>query len=679
MQIFVMKFRLVPMLLLLSLGCFGQSREAQVRLIPYPNSIEPRHGYFHFGEGTPIACELDGDEGRALVSLAMASPLPVAPADNAGNGITLAIDGNPDAEAYTLSIEPKRIRISAGAGNGLFYGMQTLLQLLDIYGRDIPCMKIKDEPYLGYRGLHIDVSRHFFSKEYIMRQLDLMARYKINRFHWHLVDSDGWRIEIKSRPELTEKAAWRVCSSMFEWDHRGREFCTEDHPTAYGGYYTQEDIREVVEYAASRYITVIPEIEMPGHNEEVLCTYPQLSCSGIPHDSGDLCLGNPESFTFVTDVLEEVTGLFPGEYIHIGGDEAAMASWRKCDKCKGVMQREGLETFPELQSWFIRKVEDYLTSKGRKLIGWDEIMEGGLSPNATVMSWRDSHYGIEAARLGHNTIMCPIQYCYLNFYQDDPTAHTLSWPGYTPLSKVYSFVPVPEDIPAGVKTHILGIQANVWSEYINSEANDEMMLWPRGAAIAETGWTRPSRKDYGRFKDAALREVERMQSLGYHPFDLKNEIGDRAESLGLTDHLARGCKITYRGGGEPSDILVDGLQGGWSEDDGRWQGFHGKDMDVVIDLGEAWAIHSISATFLQDYIGWYFLPGEVEISVSLNNQDFTQLAKLQPKTGFTTLGTFAEPFAWEGEKVARYIRYTARIDRRNPRKGYLLTDEIIVK
>ena len=669
-------------------GSFASSGGSVPSLTPYPDSVSFSGGTWTFSGETPVISNLNSDEARSLLSFAQSSSLPViAPGLSLGSehALVLSVEGSAGPEAYRLSITPSGIRIAASSGQGIFYGLQTLIQIHDIYGDTVPCLEIKDSPYLGYRGIHLDVSRHFFPKEYILRQLDMMARYKINRFHWHLVDSDGWRIEIKSRPELTQEAAWRTCSSMFEWDHSGRKFCREDYPTAYGGYYTQDDIREVVAYAAERYITVIPEIEMPGHSEEVLCVYPSLSCLGVPHSGGDLCLGNPDSFKFVTDVLSEVVELFPSQYIHIGGDEAAMTRWKECDKCRGLMAREGIETFPALQSWFIRKVEDFLLEKGRTLIGWDEIMEGGLSPNATVMSWRDSSYGIEAARLGHNTIMCPIQYCYLNFYQDDPSVHPLSWPGYTPLSRVYSFVPVPEDLPSEIRSHILGIQANVWSEYITSESNDELMLWPRGIAVAETGWTRPSRKDYGRFREAALREVARMQSLGYHPFDLANEAGDRVESFSPTSHLALGCKVNYLtspsgdypAGGEST--LTDGLQGGWSPEDGRWQAFFGEDMDVVIDLGEVRTFHSVGATFLQDYIGWYYLPGEVEISSSTDGIQFMTLATIRPRTSFTTLGTFAEPFAWEGEARARFVRYKASSDTRNPRKGYLFTDEIIVR
>ncbi len=661
-----------------------------VQIIPYPQEVVMGSGQFTLSTDLPVYTNLTGSEKSNMLDYIQQSPLQLTNVqDNPATRALQLLISETDKkapEAYNLQITSAGIKIEASTGAGLFYGLQSLLQIVGQYeNQTIPAMTIKDTPYLQHRGIMLDISRHFYPKEFIKKQLDMMAYYKLNRLHWHLVDGTGWRIEIKKYPELTEKAAWRPYESLIEWGEKGRSFCSKDTPGAYGGYYTQEEIKEVIEYASKKYITIIPEIEMPGHNEEVLATFPNLSCAGKPYVNTDLCIGNPETFVFLENVLTEVMELFPSEYIHIGGDEAEKKGWETCSKCQGLMKREGMKNVDELQSYMIHRIEKFLNEHGRKLLGWDEIMQGGLAPNATVMSWRGPEYGIEAAQKGHDVIMTPIQCLYFNFYQDAPNAHPLSWAGYTPIEKVYAYNPVPDSLSTEAKKHILGLQANVWTEYIPTEENMEMMIWPRALAVAETGWLQPEKKSYPRFRENALLAVDFLKSKGYHAFDLKNEVGERKACSDTIAHLAFGKPVVYKqphtedypAGGVTA--LTDGLQGGWSCDDNRWQGFFGNSMDVVIDLEKEQPVHSIQATFMQDGFGWYWLPKEVKIYASSDNQDFSLLATVKNDIPFVQTGFFLKEFGWTGDIRARYIRYIAAPDKDNPKTGYIFTDEVIVK
>ena len=372
---------------------------------------------------------------------------------------------------------------------GLFYGLQTINQLMAPQG--LPYATIKDTPRFPYRGLHLDVSRHFFSKEEVIKLMDVMSSYKMNTLHLHLTDAGGWRLKMDSYPELTRQTAYRTESDWRKWwDGKDRQYLPEGTPGAYGGYYTKDDIREIVAYAAKKHITVLPEIEFPGHSEEVFVAYPELSCSGKPYVNGDFCIGNLESYIFMQTVLDEIMELFPSEYIHIGGDEAGKQAWKTCKKCQALMQKEGMTDIDELQSFMIHQADEYLNSKGRKLIGWDEILEGGLAPEATVMSWRGEDGGIKSARMGHDVVMTPGNYMYFDFYQAEPKTQPYAIGGYTPIKKVYSYNPVPADsLTAEEQKHILGVQANTWTEYIPDEAHLEYMMFPRALAVAEIGLT----------------------------------------------------------------------------------------------------------------------------------------------------------------------------------------------
>ena len=433
-----------------------------------------------------------------------------------------AWSGNP--EGYQLDVTPGGIDLRAGSPDGLFYGMQTLRQLYA--GGEVPCVSIRDNPRFGYRGLHLDVSRHFFSKEEVMKLLDVMSFYKLNTLHMHLTDAGGWRIEIDKYPKLTSETAFRTESDWRKWwDGRDRKYLPEGTPGAYGGYYTKEDIREIVKHAVSKHINIIPEIEFPGHSEEVLMAYPELSCSGKPYQNGDFCIGNELSFTFMEDVLAEVIDLFPSEYIHVGGDEAGKSAWKKCPKCQALMKEKGMKNVDELQSYMIHRAEEFLNSKDRKLIGWDEILEGGLAPEATVMSWRGEDGGIKSARMGHDVVMTPGNYMYLDFYQADPKTQPYAIGGYTPIKKVYSYDPVPADsLTVEECRHILGVQANTWTEYIQTPEHLEYMMFPRALAVAEIGWTSQELRTWEDFKPRMNAHISKLQGMGIRTFTLSDEL-----------------------------------------------------------------------------------------------------------------------------------------------------------
>lgn len=518
-------------------------------VIPVPLKMEQGTGCFLLSENTKLYINLQGLEAQLLENCLQALPvhLKKGKKKDTQNILSLLITEKnhqlPSPESYTLSVTPQQILIRATSGAGLFYGLQTLLQLAQPSGAgsySIASVEIEDTPRFAYRGLMLDVSRHFSTKEFIKKQIDALAYYKINRLHLHLTDAAGWRLEIKKYPLLTEFAAWRTDPTWKQWWNGGRKYVRFDAPGAYGGYYTQDDIREILEYARQHYITVIPEIEMPSHSEEVLAAYPQLSCSGEPYKNSDFCVGNEETFTFLENVLTEVMELFPSEYIHIGGDEAGKSAWKTCPKCQKRMKDEHLANVDELQSYLIHRIEKFLNNHGRHLLGWDEILQGGIAPNATVMSWRGEEGGIAAVTSGHRAIMTPGAYCYLDSYQDAPYSQPEAIGGYLPLKKVYSYNPVPASLTAEQAKLVYGVQGNLWVEYIPTPEHVEYMIYPRILALAETAWSAPERKSWPDFHTRALSAVADLQAKGYHPFDLKKEIGSRPESLQSVSHLALG-------------------------------------------------------------------------------------------------------------------------------------------
>ncbi|MEN8120069.1 MAG: family 20 glycosylhydrolase [Bacteroidota bacterium] len=514
----------------------------EIEIIPAPVNLITGEGSFAVNENTVLLLNNDdqalknlvGFLSKAIYNVKGFSPkIKVNNAfDNKSNyiGFKLVADDKLNGEAYTLNADGEKVIIQASKPAGLFYGLQTLLQLMpaELYGDEksanidivIPAVQIKDEPRFSYRGMHLDVSRHFFPKEFIKKYIDLIAFNKMNVFHWHLVDDQGWRVEIKKYPKLTDIGAWRVDREDKIWFKR--EAQKPDEKATYGGFYSQEDIREIVAYAKDRYVTIIPEIELPAHVMSAIAAYPQLSCTNesitVPPGSvwpitNIYCAGKDSTFLFLEDVLTEVMNLFPSEYIHIGGDEATKTNWEKCKHCQKRIKTEGLGNVEELQSYFIKRIEKFLVSKGRKLIGWDEILEGGLAPEATVMSWRGIRGGIAAVKSGHDAVMTPNSYCYFDHYQGDKKIEPVAIGGYTTLKKVYSYEPIPDELTEQEAKHILGAQANVWTEYIYDGKQVEYMSVPRMSALAEVVWSPKEKKDWDNFNRRMQKQFIRYKYM----------------------------------------------------------------------------------------------------------------------------------------------------------------------
>ena len=462
----------------------------------------------------------------------------IAAGEQVKNAIVLGLDPSiANKEGYVLTTTPEGININGQTENGVFYGIQTLRKSIPAEAKEatilIPAGEIKDEPRFSYRGMHLDVGRHFFPKEFMKKYIDLLALHNMNTFHWHLTDDQGWRIEIKKYPKLTEIGSQRSRTVI------GRNTQEYDN-TPYGGFFTQEEAKEIVKYAQERYITVIPEVDLPGHMLAALAAYPEMGCTGGPYEvcprwgifEDVLCIGNDQTMQFLEDVMNEIIEIFPSKYVHIGGDEAPRTRWEKCPKCQARIKTEGLKADKNhtaedrLQSYCMTRIEEFLNSKGRQIIGWDEILEGDVAPNATVMSWRGMEGGIKAAQLGHDVIMTPTSFCYFDYYQTaDTKDEPLGIGGYVPIEKVYSLEPVPAVLTEEQSKHILGAQANLWTEYIHSSEHVEYMVLPRMAALAEVQWTQPEKKDFKDFTKRLARLMKFYQRDGFnyakHVFDLK--------------------------------------------------------------------------------------------------------------------------------------------------------------
>lgn len=724
-------------ILLFLLLCFlwSPAAMAQINLIPLPGSIKIGSGTFTLNKETHIFyANQQGYEEEAiylqqLLSRATGFSLTVALWDgknNITNCIILqnALPGTDTlgVEGYYLNITSNNIMICAPEAAGIFYGVQSLRQLLPAQIEDsivrsnvlwqVPAVSIIDKPAFPWRGMLLDCCRHFMTKDFILRYIDLLAYYKMNRLHWHLTEDQGWRIEIKKYPKLTETGAWRK----------------EADGSTYGGFYTQQDIRDVVAYAASRHIMVVPEIEMPGHSLAALASYPSLGCTGGPYKverrwgvfKDIYCAGNDSTFAFLQNVLKEVITLFPSSYIHIGGDEAPHFRWDNCKRCQDRMKKNGLKSSAELQSYFIKRIETFLNSKNRQIIGWDEIMEGGLAPGATVQSWRGFEGALHAAQSGHDAIVSPTSHAYF----DAPI-------GSLTLEKVYEFDPIPEGLANEFRKHILGGECNMWTEHAPQELIDNRMF-PRMLAMAEVLWSYPTYRD----KDAFLKRVRaaypRLDLLGVKygnerqgvsfsngynesenaflvslipgqkdnqivyttdgteptlkstlyqgPFLLRSscvvnarlsrsygldpEIFSRTfikhSGIGLNVQYTEMYSNSYTGGG-PNGLL-DGVKGSTSYKDGLWQGFHHIDMDVVIWLGEKRPINKITVGFLQNIPSWIFFPEYVELSVSENGKDFvpvSQISKVDlPQDDVARIQDFV--FSNFDKLETRYIRIKAK-------------------
>ena len=533
-----MKFSFSLLLLVFPLLGMAQTNQPYHSIIPEPNQVIFQKGTFVINSNTKILVEdrtlsnsgLVAEVERILYTATWLKPEVIYSATEMDTVISIGVSKtkeNPDPGAYELTVSKNRIDVMGVDEAGIFYGIQTLRQLLppEIEHADpslvpnnqeweIPAVKISDAPRFQYRGMHLDVGRHFFPVEFIKKYIDLLAMHKMNRFHWHLTEDQGWRIEIKKYPRLTEIGAWRDSTLIRRYGSN-----TYDN-IRYGGYYTQEEIKDIVAYAQSKYITIIPEIELPGHSSAALAAYPEFGCFEKEYKVQstwgifeDIYCPKEETFDFLEDVLDEVIALFPSKYIHIGGDEAPKKQWEESEIAQKVIKREKLKDEHELQSYFITRIEKYLNSKGRQIIGWDEILEGGLAPQATVMSWRGEKGGIEAAKMGHDVIMTPWNSNYFDHYQATPSSEPLAIGGFTTLKDVYHYEPIPEELSEKEGQHVLGAQGNVWTEYMHTPNKVEYMAFPRAVALSEVLWSAVDQNDWLNFWARLQLHFQRLDIL----------------------------------------------------------------------------------------------------------------------------------------------------------------------
>lgn len=657
----------------LSLSFYGAAAQS---LLPKPQSFTARKGVFGTAANSfKIKNEAGPDAENIYTAEFSAKSAPQARRVVRFTRLAGASSG----EAYTLHITPDTLLISAASADGFRFAWQTINQLSTKKG--IAACDVSDAPAYKWRSLMIDVSRNFQPISFLKKQIDVMSQYKFNRLHLHLTDAAGWRMEIKRYPRLTTMAAWRPERTWKDWSNNGACYSQEGSDSAYGGYYTQDELRELVKYAAKRGITIVPEIEMPGHSAEVLTAYPELSCTHEPYKQMDFCPGSVATYDFLENVLKEVMDVFPSKYIHVGGDEADKISWPTCPLCQRKMKELGTDK-DGLQAYLIAHFGKFLSEHGRQLVGWDEVIAGNLAKNTTVMVWRGLEKAHEAIEHGYDVVLSPGEFCYLDAYQDAPVTQPEAHGGYLPLSKVYSYVPG-ENLPEAERRRITGVQGNLWTEHIPTAEHAEYMLYPRALAIAEIGWSGAEKKDYADFYKRALQQTDHLRRQGVNTFDLRHEHGERPESFVTTKHKAVGCKVIfnhrysdkYKAQGDQT--LVDGKHGGWTYGDHKWQGFIGKGwcLDLVIDLGKVQKISSVSADFMQSYSAWVFYPSEYKVSISDDGKNFTEVydgkwaTDHDIRAGIRTL-------AWKGAKLARYIRVQGSTTEDG---GWLFTDEIVVK
>ena len=699
-----------------------------INIIPRPQGIKILDGYFTINSSIKFLCDEDtkmiaeyfSNEVESLFGIKL--NIRKTSSDNAEiNVIDLRLtklDHSDSKEAYHLNITKEKIIITANEPNGIFYGIQSLRQLLPVKKSLksknellIPAVDIKDYPRFVHRGLNLDCCRHFMEKDFVKKHIDLLAYHKMNVLHWHLTEDQGWRIEIKKYPELTRIGAFRKY----------------DDGTEYGGFYTQEDIKEVVEYAASRFITVIPEIELPGHSTAAIATYPQYSCTGGPFNVGTLwgvykdiyCAGNNDTFKFLEDVLSEVIDLFPGPYIHIGGDEAPKDRWKVCPKCQQRIKDEGLADEHELQSYFVKRIERFVNSKGKRIIGWDEILEGGLAPEATVQSWRGTKGAIDAAKMGHDVIVSPTSHCYYDYPIET-----------TDVPKVYSFDPVPQELNAEEIKHVLGTEGNMWTEYAPQIVIDHR-LFPRIVALSEVAWTDMKQKNYDDFNHRLQNHYNKLDELDVNyafevsplkvipvfnkenrefviiienqqpNFDLYYTIDGAEPSISSTKYSEeikliksatlkmalflgekkvgytiereyaisksqnKNVELTYpyserfTGGGDHA--LTDGIRGSDNYRAGLWQGFGQTDFEAVVDLEKVTDINKITVGFFTASSSLVVFPEYVEFFTSDDKENYRSLGKISKDFSLKDPTWIKKDFSLNVDNVsARYLKIFAK-------------------
>ena len=670
--------RIASVILALTVAAWSSAQT----LLPYPQKVE-------WGQGTVKTAQV---EFAPLLNITAGGP-----ATPAG--------------WYCIRATKDGVRVGYTDEASRHYAEATLRQL-EVRKGEYRCCTVEDWPQYPWRGAMIDVSRHFFTIDHLKKQVDILAQYKINRLHLHLVDAAGWRMEIKRYPRLTQMAAYRTESDWNKWwigkDRRyvtpsplpqkgsaaESAACPKDPSLsealplrgsgeggAYGGYYTQDELRSLVEYAAERGVTVVPEIEMPGHSEEVLHAYPELSCT---HKEGaaDFCPGNVGTYDFLENVLREVMDVFPSEYIHVGGDEAGRADWPACPRCQQKLKEIGGSDFRDLQTYLIAHMGRFLESHGRKLVGWDEVIDKDLHPGTTVMVWRGVEKAAEAARLGLDVVMTPGAYCYFDSYQDAPPTQPEGFGSYLPLEKVYTFNPV-KDLTPEEAAHIKGVQGNLWTEYVPTPEHQEYMLYPRVLALAEIGWGTGGRED---FRQRAEKEVDRLRQNGVNAFNLRTEVGERPDLDKPQRHKAVGALVSYelepapQYSGRGKTTLVDGCNGGWAFGDGRWQGFirrgeSGYVLQATLDLQRPVAFKEVTTCFRQDCCAEIYYPVEYIVSTSVDGQRWAEMGRISTPYKRTPTPEVHD-FSVRHKTTARYIRVQAN---NGPDGGWLFLDEVRVK
>ncbi len=521
------------LLIFLCFGCFAYGQKDNVlAIIPQPTKMEVKEGSFKITSNTMIYAPSLQQMDYAITyfnsKIKKANGFELKRTQDKSKAkiiIESVTDREIGEEGYSIDITTKGISIKSNSAKGVFYAFGTILQMLPAeiekvnsnVALDIPCVSITDVPRFQYRGMHLDVARHFMPIEFVKRYIEMIARYKMNVFEWHLTEDQGWRIEIKKYPKLTEMGAWRD-STLIGHAARSNQYKKERH----GGFYTQEQIKEIVKFAAKHFVTIVPEIEMPGHATAATYAYPEYSCSGIVAGvtatwgifPDVFCAGDEKTYNFLQDILDEVLALFPSKMIHIGGDECPKDAWKTCPKCQAKIKGEGLQNEAELQTYFTNKMEKYLTSKGRITLGWDEILEGGkLSPTAVVMSWRGEAGGIHAAKLKHQVIMAPTPIAYFDYYQEHIDSVPLAIGNYVTMQHVYDYDPIPKELNSEEAKYILGFQANLWTEYVPTTKHAEYMVFPRMCALAEVNWTPKDKKNFSNFEKRVEIELKRLDYL----------------------------------------------------------------------------------------------------------------------------------------------------------------------
>ncbi len=734
--------------------------ENDICIIPKPQSMTLNNGNFQFTKETVFVSNQSLAPAAEIFAKqfekASGIKLPIKNETVQTNYIALSIDNSLPKEGYNLVVQPDKISIAAADYNGAIYALETLRQLLPKEFESstpvnanwvIPTITINDKPEYPWRGLMLDVSRHFFSKEYILKTLDRMAMLKLNTFHFHLVDNEGWRIEIKKYPKLTEVGAWRVDQEDKLWDERTSNpadaFANPTSaPKKYGGFYTQEDIKEIVAYAAARGITVIPEIEMPAHVMSAIAAYPELSChkrpigvpSGAVWPNIDIyCAGQEESFTFLEDVLTEVMALFPSKYIHVGGDEATHTEWEKCSKCQARMKEHHLKDVHQLQSYFIKRIDDFLVSKGRTLVGWDEIMDGGLANDAVVMNWRGIDIGKKALEQGNPVVLTSD--CYINRYQGLPEYEPLANGGYVTLKKLYHYNLEKENLTPELQKNVLGTQANLWAEFIATPEHSEYMLFPRLLAFSEISWTPDNLKNwdnfvkrtetfmdrldvmkikYARSMYQVLPAVENQNGKVFLKLECEVPNADIRYALGdtpiekakkytqpipfnesttfkatvfsgkatntittgeVTFHKAIAKKMSYsplyhkKYQGQGEMTLTNVVRGSKNFLDGQWLGWLGDDVTLTLDLDQNTNISEVRIGAMDYQAAGIYFPIKFEVAISTDGKNYREVATHNEPCVVRGKPSLKDFALKFNSQEARYIKITLKNVKTPPKGG----------